>query len=141
MLHPAPTAERTPASSAASLPEAGLAVRTRYSVAHLAMDTGLELWIQDPHLEAQVAVVGGMHEPKALTPLGDMPAGAWAAPGRRAGGRALQLRMVQPPGPQEGQIGGPQGLQAALRTNGPLCSLSLWTGICGQLCGGAVCSQ
>lgn len=69
-LHPVPTTEWALASPAASLPEAGLAVHTRCSVAHLAMDTSLELWIQDEHLEAGVAVTGSVWAPGCSKPTG-----------------------------------------------------------------------
>nr|XP_051692059.1 alpha-tectorin [Oryctolagus cuniculus] len=58
-----------------SVPEAGLAVHSWDSATRLAMDTGLELWIQDGRLEltvpeAEVSVTRGLCGPEALTPVG-----------------------------------------------------------------------
>lgn len=58
-----------------SVPEAGLAIHARGSASRLAMDIGLELQIQDGHLElvvpeAEAMVTRGLCGPEALTPLG-----------------------------------------------------------------------
>ena len=131
VLYPVPQVNERLLPLPLYIPEAGLAVHARDSATRLAMDTGLELWIQRGHLEfvepeAEVTVTKGLCGPKALTPLGtpQLEPGSFQASWQEAGSCSSEWPSC--PANLRARYAGPKACGQLSELTGPFAACA-WT--------------